>query len=112
MDKMLDAIQPEFTKDPPTMEVEAFFRLLKTSEESLHEHTEVTLLAFMTWPMAIKSKYFFSNNCYNDAIKLISDILAKTHKVTKDTYRSKKMFSALGMKFEKIDVCPDEGNRC
>jgi hypothetical protein len=94
MDEILEAIQLEFTEDPPTMEVEAFFRLLKTSEESLHEHTEVTFLAFMTWLMAI------------------SDILPKPHKVTKDMYQSKKMLSALGMKFEKIDVCPDEGNRC
>jgi hypothetical protein len=44
MDEMLEAVQGEVTEDPPTMEVEAFFKLLKASEESLHEHTEVTLL--------------------------------------------------------------------
>jgi hypothetical protein len=71
IDEMLEAIQAEVTKDPPTTEVEAFFKLLKASEEPLHKHTEVTLLAFITWLMAIKSKYFFSNNCYNDIVKLI-----------------------------------------
>jgi hypothetical protein len=37
--------------------------------------------------MAIKSKYFFSNNCYNDLVKLISDILLKPHKVSKYMYQ-------------------------
>jgi hypothetical protein len=107
MDNMLDAIQSEVTEDPPTAKVEAFFKLLKALEELLHKYTEVTLLAFVTWLMAIKSKYFLSNNCYNDLIKLISDILLKLHKVPKDMYQSKKMMSALGLKYEKIDICPN-----
>jgi hypothetical protein len=57
--------------------------------------------------MAIKSKYFFSNNCYNDLVKLVSDILLKPHKIPKDMYRSKKLMTALDIKYEKIDVCPD-----
>jgi ferredoxin-like protein FixX len=107
MDEMLEAIQAEVTEDPPTVEVEEFFKLLKASKEILHEYTEVTLLAFITWLMAIKSKYFLSNNCYNDLIKLISNILLKPHKVSKDMYQSKKMMSTLDLKYEKIDVCPD-----
>jgi hypothetical protein len=90
MDEMLEAIQTEVTEDPPTMEVEVFFKLLKASEEPLHEHTEVILLAFITRLVAIKSKYFFSNNCYNDLMKLVSDILLKPHKVPKDMYSPKK----------------------
>jgi hypothetical protein len=107
MDEMLEAIQAEFTEDPPTTEVDAFFKLLKALEEPLHEHTKVTLIAFITQMMVIKSKYFFSNNCYNDLMKLISDILPKPHKVPKDMYQSKKMMSALSLKYENIDVCSD-----
>jgi ferredoxin-like protein FixX len=107
MDEMLEAIEAEVTEDPPTAEIEAFFKLLKASKEPLHEHTEVTLLVFITRLMAIKSKYFFSNNCYNDLVKLISDILLKPHKVPKDMYQSKKMMSALGLKYKRIDICPD-----
>jgi hypothetical protein len=73
MDEMLIAIQPEFIEDHPTVEAESLFKILKALEEPLHEHTEVTLLAFMTRLMAIKSKYFFSNNYYNILIKLIND---------------------------------------
>jgi hypothetical protein len=86
MDEKLEAIQVDITKDPPTIEVEAFFKLLKTLKELLHEHTEVTLLAFITRLMVINYKYFFSNNCYNDLLKLISDILLKPHKVPRDMY--------------------------
>jgi hypothetical protein len=49
IDEMLEAIRPEFDldiDDPPTPEVEEFFRLLKASEEPPHKHTKVTLLAF------------------------------------------------------------------
>jgi galactose-1-phosphate uridylyltransferase len=67
----------------------------------------MTLYAFITQLMAVKSKYFFSNNCYNDLMKLINDILSKPHKVPKGMYQSKKMMSALGLKYEKIDVCLD-----
>jgi hypothetical protein len=107
MDEMLEAIQAEVTEDPPTAEVEVFFKFLKASEETLHEHTKVTLLAFIIRLMSIKSKYFFFNNCYNDLVNLISDILLKPHKVTKDMYQFKKMMSTLDLKYEKIDVCPD-----
>jgi hypothetical protein len=68
MDEMLETIWLKFdldTEDPPTLEVEEFFRLLKASEELLHGHTKVTVLAFVTWLMALKSMFFFSNNCYH-----------------------------------------------
>jgi hypothetical protein len=107
MDEMVETIQAEVTEDPPTVEVEAFFKLLKTLEDPLHEHTEVTLLAFITRLIVIKSKYFLFNNCYNDLMKLINDILLKPHKVPKDMYQYKKMTSALGLKYAKIDICPD-----
>jgi hypothetical protein len=105
MDEMLEAIEAEVTEHPPTVEVEAFFKLLKALEQPLH--VEVTLLAFITRMMAIKSKYFFSNNCYNNLVELINDILQKPHKVPKDMYQSKKMMSTLGLKYEKINVCLD-----
>jgi hypothetical protein len=85
----------------------AFFKLLKASEVPLHEHIEVIVLAFVTRLMTIKSMYFFSNNCYNKLMKLVSDILLKPHKVTKDMYQSNKLMSTLGLKYEKIDVYPN-----
>jgi hypothetical protein len=107
MDEMLETIQADVTEDPPIAEVEAFFKLLKASEDLLHEHTEVILLAFITWMMVMNSKYFFPNNCYNNLVKLISDIFLKPQKVPKDMYPSKKMMSAPSLKYEKIDIYLD-----
>jgi hypothetical protein len=107
MDKMLEAIRPEFdldTEDPPMPEVEEFFRLLKASEELLHELTKVTVLAFVIRLMAIKSKFFFSNNCYNKLLKLIGDVLLNPNKLPKDMYHSKKFVKGFDMDCEKIDV--------
>jgi hypothetical protein len=107
MDEMLEAIRAEFdldTEDLPMPEVEEFFRPLKASEEPLDEHTKVTLLTFMTWLMAIKSMFVFSNNCYNELLKLIEDVLPNPNKLPKDMYYSKKIVRGLGMDYEKIDV--------
>jgi hypothetical protein len=41
-------------------------------------------------------------------VKLIGNILPKPHKVPKDVYQSKKIMSALGLKYEKIGICPDK----
>ncbi|WVZ83462.1 hypothetical protein U9M48_030607 [Paspalum notatum var. saurae] len=111
MDEMLEALQPEFglnSEDPPTKEVEEFFKLLKASEEPLHEHTKVSVLAFVTRLIAIKSKYFFSNNCFNDLLQLIGDVLPQPHKLPKDMYQCKRLTKSLGMGYEnfrKDTVC-------
>jgi hypothetical protein len=108
MDEMLKAIRLEFdldTEDPPTPEVKEFFRLLKAPEEPLHEHTKLIVLAFMTQLMAIRSKFFFFNNCYNEVLNLIGDDLPNPNKLPNDMYHSKKLVKGLGMDYVKIDVC-------
>jgi hypothetical protein len=63
---------------------------------------EVSILVFLTWLMAIKSKSTFSNNCYKELVNLINDILPENHKMPKDMYRSKKLLSGLSMHYEKL----------
>jgi hypothetical protein len=94
MDEMLEAIRPKFDmniEDPPTPEVKEFFSLLKVLEELLHVHTNVTVLAFVTRLMTLKSRFFLSNNCYNELLKLIVDVLLNHNKLPKDMYHSKKL---------------------
>ncbi|WVZ62683.1 LOW QUALITY PROTEIN: hypothetical protein U9M48_012398 [Paspalum notatum var. saurae] len=110
MDGMLEALQPEFglnSEDPPTKDVEEFFKLLKASEDPLHEHTKVFDLAFVTRHIAIKSKYFFLNQCFNDLVQLIGDVLPQPHKLPNDMYQCKRLTKSLGMGYEKIDMCLD-----
>jgi hypothetical protein len=108
MHEMLDSLRPELNLNseyPATLEVSRFFKLLKDSEEPLHEHTYVSIFAFVTRLIAIKSKYFFSNNCYNEILMLLGDVLPKLNKLPKDMYHSKTIIKGLDMDYEKIDVC-------
>jgi hypothetical protein len=110
MDEMLDAIRPELeinSENPPIPEVQKFFDMLRASEESLHEHTTVSILAFVAHLMAIKSKFAFSNKYYKELLSLISDVLSNNHKMLKDMYQSKKLLSTLCMEYEKIGACKD-----
>jgi hypothetical protein len=55
--------------------------------------------------MGMKSKYNFSNQYYNDIVKLIIDLIPMKHNMSKELYQSKKIIANLGMHYEKIDVC-------
>jgi hypothetical protein len=55
--------------------------------------------------MGMKSKYNFSNQCYNDIVKLIIGLIPAKHSMLKYLYQSKKIVDGLGMNYEKIDVC-------
>ena len=57
--------------------------------------------------MAIKSKHNISNSAYNDFVKLMDDVLLENHKLPKNLYFAKKILAGLGMKYEKIDVYPN-----
>jgi hypothetical protein len=71
----------------------------------VHDGTDVTMLHAVTHLMAFKSKYSFSNQCYNDIVKLIIDVIPVKHNMSKDLYPFKMIMSGLGMNYEKIDAC-------
>jgi hypothetical protein len=85
--------------------VQNFYRLLAAVDEKVHDDIDVTVLQVVTRLMAMKSMYTFSNQCYNDIVKLIIDLIPMKHNMVKDLYQSKKIVSDLDMNYEKIDVC-------
>jgi hypothetical protein len=54
--------------------------------------------------MVLKLKYNFLNQCYNDIVKLIIDLIPMKNNMMKDLYQSKKIVASLGINYEKIDV--------
>jgi hypothetical protein len=107
MDDMVADIGKRYdleSKDPP-QGVQNLYRLLAASEEKVHNGTDVTVLQAVTHLMVFKSKYSFSNQCYNDIVKLIIDLIPAKHNMPKDLYQSKKIVSGLRMNYEKIDAC-------
>jgi hypothetical protein len=71
----------------------------------VHDGIELTILQAVTHLMGMKSKYNFSNQCYNDIVKFIIDLIPAKHNIPKDIYQSKKIVASLGMNYEKVDVC-------
>ncbi|WVZ62797.1 hypothetical protein U9M48_012499 [Paspalum notatum var. saurae] len=67
----------------------------------------MSVLAFVTRLIAIKSKYFFSNKCFNDLVQLIEDAFSEPHNLPKDMYQCKRLTKSLGMGYAKIDMCTD-----
>jgi hypothetical protein len=107
MDDMVANIERGYyleSEDPPP-EVQNFYRLLAASEEKVHNGTDVTILQVVTHRMTFISKYNFSNQYYNDIVKLIIDLLPMKHNMSKDLYQYKKIVSNLRMNYEKIDAC-------
>jgi hypothetical protein len=70
----------------------------------VHDGTDVTMLQVVNHLMAFKSMYNFSNQCYNNIVKLIIDLIPVKHYIPKDLYQSKKIVSDLRMNYEKIDT--------
>jgi hypothetical protein len=70
----------------PPSELQNFYRLLTALDEKVHDGTDVTTLQAMTCLMAMKSKYNFSNQCYNDIVKLIIDLITVKYNMSKDLY--------------------------
>jgi hypothetical protein len=71
----------------------------------VHNGTDLIVLQAVTCLMGMKSKYNFSNQCYNDIVKLLINLISTKHIMPKDLYQSKKIVVGLGMNYEKIDVC-------
>jgi hypothetical protein len=108
MDVMIADIGMEYElgsedQHPPS-KVQNFCRLLAASEEKVHDDTALTVLQAVTRLMTMKSKYNFSNQCYNDIVKLIIDLIPVKHNMLKDLYQSKKIVIGLDIKYKKIDV--------
>jgi hypothetical protein len=85
--------------------VQNFYRFLAASEEKVHDGTEMTVLQAVTCLMGMKSKYNFLNQCYNDIVKFVIDLISVKHNMPKDLYQSKKIVASLRMDYEKIDAC-------
>jgi hypothetical protein len=67
--------------------VHNFYSLLATSEEKVHDGTDMTVLQAVTHLLGFKSKYSFSNQCYNDIVKFVIDLIPVKHNMSK-TYTS------------------------
>jgi hypothetical protein len=71
----------------------------------VNDGTDVVILQVVRRILAMKSKYNFSNQCYNNITKLIINLILMKHNMPKDLYQSKKIVAGLDMNYDKIYVC-------
>jgi hypothetical protein len=68
------------------MEVQNFYKFLATSDEKVHDGTDLIVLQAAACLMVMKSKYNFSNQYYNNIVKLVIDLIPTKHNMLKDVY--------------------------
>jgi hypothetical protein len=73
-----------FRDQHPTLEVQNFYMHIATSNEKVHDGTDLTVLQAVMRLIGMKSKYNFSNQCYIDIAKLIINLKLAKHNMTKD----------------------------
>jgi hypothetical protein len=109
MEDMLDDTRHEYptleTDRPPPEEVQQFYKLLEAADAKAHEGINMTILLVVTWLMVMKLKYNFSNNCYNDIVKLIIDLIPANHKIPENLYQYKKIVLGLDMNYACENNC-------
>ena len=91
--------------EEPTASARAFYRMVASADEPVHENTTHSSLSAIAWLLALKSQYNMSVAHFEANLELISELLPPGSKIPKDFYQSKKLLEGLGMPYVKIDVC-------
>ena len=108
MDDMLvdlGAVQAPIVDEEPTPSSSAFYKMVNSADELVHENTLHSRLSAVARLLALKSEYNMSIAHYNDTLQLIHELLPPGSKLEEDFYHSKKLLQGLGMTYVKIDVC-------
>lgn len=101
----LVAAAPSIVDEEPTAAAKAFYRMIASAEELVHDQTTHSTLSATARLISIKSQCNLSIACYDDIVALIQELLPADSKLPKDFYRSKKLLEDLGLPYQKIHVC-------
>ena len=56
----------------------------------------------------LKVRYGWSNTSFSELLSIISDLLPENNEIPSSLYEAKKTLSALGLSYQKINVCPND----
>jgi hypothetical protein len=108
MDDMLADLAtagPSIDNEEPTEYAQAFYRMIDSAEQLVHDKTTHSTLSATARLLSIKAQHNLSIACYDDIAALIYELIPADSKLHKDFYHSKKLLKGLGMPYEKIHVC-------
>lgn len=101
---LADCNPPEID-DEPVPSAQAFYRMVATADQQVHDKTTHSTLSAIARLLSIKSQYNLSVACYDEILAFIRELLPSESNLPSDFYRSKKVLEGLGMPYQKIDVC-------
>ncbi|KAL0543805.1 hypothetical protein IC582_018910 [Cucumis melo] len=103
LNKMIEVAHKEYSKDP-----NGFKKLLIDDEKPLYEgckkHTKLSNLVKL---YNLKVKYGWSDTSLSELLTTLKEFLPTTNKLPNSLYEAKRTLGALGMKYEKINACPN-----
>jgi hypothetical protein len=68
-----------------------FIDFLLPQKKKVYDGTDMTMLQSVTRLMGFKSKFNFSNQCYNDIVKFVTDLIPVKHEMAKDLYNLRRL---------------------
>jgi hypothetical protein len=108
MDAMLVDLaggHPPLVEETPTGFAQAFYRMVASADERVHDQTLHSNLSAVARLLAIKSQHNLSVACYDDFVGLVHELLPPNSRIPQNIYLFKKLLEGLGMPHHKIDVC-------
>jgi hypothetical protein len=91
--------------DEPTSYANAFYKMVASADELVHEKTKHSCMSAVAQLLAIKSRYNMSIAEYDDILDIVHELFSPDSKLPDDFYQSRKLLEGLGMPYVKIDVC-------
>ncbi|KAL6180355.1 hypothetical protein ACLB2K_047019 [Fragaria x ananassa] len=86
-----------------------FMQFVEDGDKPLYPgYTKSTKMNGLVQTFNLKAKHGLSDSCYTDILILFHTLLPDGNEVPGSVNLAKKTLSALGMKYEKIDACPND----
>ncbi|XP_050229228.1 uncharacterized protein LOC126678370 [Mercurialis annua] len=83
-----------------------FYNLLREAKKKLHSECELSILAVVVKLLHLKSFHRWTNKSFDELVKLLREIIPNAKHTIPESYSSaRKYISALGLNYEKYDVC-------
>jgi hypothetical protein len=94
MDQMLVDLagpHPPILDAEPTAYAKAFYRMVASADELVHDRTTHSCLSAVARLMAVKSRYNMSIAEYDDILGIVHELLPPDSKLPNDFYQSRKL---------------------
>jgi hypothetical protein len=92
-----------------SVESDEFMNFVQDGDKPLYPGcTKATKMNGLIQTFNLKAKHGLTESCYTDMLLLFHALLPDGNEMPSSTNSAKKCLSALGMKYEKIDACPND----